>query len=208
MLGQLGYLAVVVAILAETAGVPAPGESSLIAAPVLAAAGKLDIVLVVALAALAAIAGDNVGYLLGRRLGRRILGREGGRWRRHRLAVLERGERFFARHGARAVFIGRWLPVARMTSAWLAGTSRMRWSTFAVYNALGGVTWAVSVGAVAYALGASEARVLVAAGAIVLAAAIAVMLLAARRRRAIPIAGADDKPTIPPLTPGGSHACC
>ncbi len=199
MLVQLGYLALMVAIFAEAAGIPAPGESSLIAASVLAAAGELNIVVVVALAAVAAIAGDNVGYLLGRRLGRRVLVR-GGRWRRHRLALLERSERFFARHGGKAVFIGRWLPVLRITAAWMAGASGMHWRRFAVWNGLGGISWAASIGGVAYGLGASSVRVIAIAAAVVLVAKVAVMLALRRRRAAAPRLDAR------PLSCEGVHA--
>jgi len=160
------------------------------------------VVVVVAVAGVAAIAGDNRGYLLGRRLGRRVLARE-GRWQRHRRALLQRGDRFFARHGAKAVFIGRWPPVARVTSAWLAGASHMPWRTFAAFNGLGGIAWAASVGGAAYALGASGARVLAAAGAI--ATVIAVIVLSSRRRRR---ATAPAKPPTPSITTGGTHVPC
>jgi len=79
---------------------------------------------VLPVAALAAVVGDNLGYLLGRRGGRmRLLAR--GPLHAHRVRLVERGERFFARYGGRAVFLGRWLVFARMTVPWLAGASRM-----------------------------------------------------------------------------------
>src|SRR3954453_7428385 len=88
-------------------GLPPPGETALIAAAILASRGKLDIVAVIALAACAAIVGDNIGYLIGRRGGR------SPRLRAPRLApnaggALAVGEPFFARHGPKAVFLGRW----------------------------------------------------------------------------------------------------
>jgi undecaprenyl-diphosphatase len=100
----------------------------------------------------AAIVGDNVGFLLGRHAGRRLLTRE-GRWLERRRQFLQRGEVFFERHGSKAVFLARWLPGLRVVGAWLAGAHHMRWRTFLLWNALGGVAWAISVGLAAYLLG-------------------------------------------------------
>src|SRR5205085_3701527 len=74
---HLGYAAVALLVGIESSGIPVPGETALITASVLASTGKLEIKLVIAIAAGAAIVGDNVGYLLGRRFGRRLLEREG-----------------------------------------------------------------------------------------------------------------------------------
>lgn len=149
---HLGYIALAGLVGAESAGVPVPGETSLIAAAALAANGHLSIVAVIATAAIAAIVGDNVGYLIGRRGGRWILERPGPFYAR-RVRTLARGEQMFARYGAQAVFVGRWLPVLRFTAAWLAGTNRMPWKRFVVWNGLGGIAWAASIGTLAYLLG-------------------------------------------------------
>jgi membrane-associated protein len=153
----LAYPALFVIVGGESAGVPLPGETSLVAAAILASHGHLSLPLVVAVAAAGAIAGDNVGYALGRRGGRTVLSRPG--WgaatRRH---LLERGERFFERHGAKTVFLARWLPGLRIAGAWLAGTHGMPWRRFALWNAVGGVAWAVSIGTAAYLLGHAAAR--------------------------------------------------
>ncbi len=103
-----------------------PGETSLIAASVLATHdGKIAIVPGIAVAAAAAIAGDNRGFILGRRGGRWLL-RRNGRWATTRRRHFEHGERFFARHGPKAVFFARWLPGLRVAGAWLAGAHDMR----------------------------------------------------------------------------------
>lgn len=149
---SLGYVLVGVLIGGESAGIPLPGETSLIAAGVLAAHGQLEIAAVIAIAASAAIIGDNIGYLIGRRGGRWILTRPGP-WHAKRIAIVERGDAFFTKHGAKTVFIGRWLPVLRITAAWMAGVNGMPWRRFAVYNALGGAAWATSVGLAAYFVG-------------------------------------------------------
>lgn len=163
--GEVGYFAVPAAVAIETLGVPVPAETTLVAAAVLAAQGRMDIAVVIALAAAAAIAGDNAGYLLGRRLGRPAL-LAAGPLERHRRRLFEAGDRFFAAHGAAAVFLGRWVVVGRMVTAWLAGAEHMRWRRFVIWNALGGVAWATSIGLVAYALGSAGARWLAIAGAL------------------------------------------
>jgi membrane-associated protein len=149
---HLGYLALFGLIGAESAGIPLPGETALITAGVLASHGQFHIELVVAVAAGAAIAGDNIGYLIGRTGGRRLLERP-GRLEYHRAEIVKRAEPFFARHGPKAVFLGRWVAGLRITAAWLAGISRMPWRVFLFWNALGGIAWATTVGLLAYYLG-------------------------------------------------------
>jgi membrane protein DedA with SNARE-associated domain len=154
---HLGYLVLAALVAVESIGIPVPGETALIAAGVLAERGQLSIALVIAVAAAGAIAGDNVGYLIGRRGGRALLLRPGPlKERAGRL--LQRGEPFFQRHGPQAVFLGRWFTGLRIAAAWLAGINRMRWRTFLFWNALGGVAWATTVGLAAYVLGPSAEK--------------------------------------------------
>ena len=151
------YAALFGVIAGESAGLPLPGETSLIAVGILASQhDRLSIEIVIAVAATAAIVGDNVGFALGRSGGRWLLTRE-GRWASARLRYLERGELFFERHGSKAVFLARWLPGLRVVGAWLAGAHHMRWRTFLLWNALGGIAWAISVGTAAYLLGHAAA---------------------------------------------------
>lgn len=154
---HLGYVALFALVAAESVGVPLPGETALIAAGLLAHEGRLSIVAVIAVAAVAAIVGDNVGFLIGRRGGRALLERPGP-LEKHRRQLLERGEPFFERHGAKAVFLGRWIAALRIAAAWLAGINRMRWPVFLRWNALGGVAWAASVGLLSYFVGAQVAN--------------------------------------------------
>lgn len=149
---HLGYLILFALVAAESSGVPVPGETALITAGVLANHGQFSIELVIIVAAAAAIVGDNIGYLIGRTGGRRLLERP-GLGERHRRAVLKKGEPFFEKHGPRAVFLGRWIAGLRIAAAWLAGINRMPWRVFAFWNALGGIAWATSVGLLAYFLG-------------------------------------------------------
>ena len=149
----LVYSVLFALVAGESAGLPLPGETSLIAVGALASQhGGISIELVIAVTAVAAISGDNVGFILGRHAGRRLLTRD-GRWLARRRRFLARGEAFFARHGPKAVFLARWLPGLRVVGAWLAGAHHMRWRTFLLWNALGGVAWAVSIGLAAYLLG-------------------------------------------------------
>ena len=151
------YAALFGVIAGESAGLPLPGETSLIAVGILASRhDRLSIEIVIAVAATAAIVGDNVGFALGRSGGRWLLTRE-GRWASARVRYLQRGELFFERHGSKAVFLARWLPGLRVVGAWLAGAHHMRWRTFLFWNALGGIAWAISVGTTAYLLGHAAA---------------------------------------------------
>jgi len=181
---NLGYVGLGVLVGIESMGVPSPGETALVIAAVLASRGKLDIVTVILVAAAAAIIGDNLGYLIGRRGGRRLLTRRGPLHAR-RLQLIEYGDRFFARHGAKAVFFGRWMALVRVTAAWMAGANRMPPRRFFVYNALGGISWAASVALVAYWLGAAGGHILATigtAGAIAFGLVVVLGFLWLRRR--------------------------
>ncbi|HKG43454.1 MAG TPA: DedA family protein [Gaiellaceae bacterium] len=151
-----GLLALFLIVMLESGGVPVPGETALVAAGVFASRGELDIVAVVAVAAAAAIVGDNLGYWIGRTGGRTVL----ERWqllRRRSEGVLPWSEGFFHRHGAKTIFVARFFSVLRVTAAWMAGVSRMRWWTFFFWNAVGGICWAVAVGLLAYFAGQAAA---------------------------------------------------
>jgi len=173
-----GLVLLFVLIAMESAGVPLPGETALITAGVLAARGDMDIVEVIVVAAAAAIIGDNVGYWVGRLGGRRLL----ERWEpleRHAGRVLPWSERFFKRHGAKTIFLGRFFAVLRVTAAWLAGISRMHWWRFFLWNAAGGICWAVLVGLVSYYLGRAAAEAINRYGLIAGVAIVALVVLGA-----------------------------
>jgi membrane protein DedA with SNARE-associated domain len=141
----------------ESFGLPLPGETALIACGVLAAQGTLQIGWVILVAAAAAIVGDNLGYLVARTGGRKLLYRY-RLTRRYAERYLPRAERFFARHGGKTIFIARFVAVLRVTAAWTAGISRMHWVRFLVWNAAGGIAWATGVALVAYYLGNAAAE--------------------------------------------------
>ncbi len=147
-----GYPLLFLAVMAESSGVPIPGETALITAAVLASGGKLQIEFVIAIAAAGAIVGDNIGYLIGRKGGRWLLERP-GRFQGQREQVLVLGEPFFEKHGPKAVFFGRFLLGLRVWASWLAGATNMHWRSFVLWNALGGICWATGIGLLAYFLG-------------------------------------------------------
>jgi membrane protein DedA with SNARE-associated domain len=160
---HIGYPVMFLLVMAESSGVPVPGETALIGGALLASQGKLQIELVIAIAAAGAIVGDNIGYLIGRKGGRWLLERP-GRFHRQRLDVLTTGEPFFERHGPKAVFFGRFVLGLRVWASWLAGATRMHWSSFFLWNACGGICWATGVGLLAYFLGNSAGNAIQAFG--------------------------------------------
>jgi undecaprenyl-diphosphatase len=179
---NVGYPLLFMLVGAESAGALVPGETALIVAAALASQGQLSLPLVIAVAAGAAILGDNIGYLIGRRGLRRLIDRP-GRWAAGRRRLVERGEVFFARRGPSAVFFGRWLPGLRVVTSWLAGADRMPWRRFLLWNALGGIAWATTIGALAYLLGQSASGSLGAIGFVGLGVAVLVYLITRLRRR-------------------------
>ena len=156
---NVGYSLVFALIAVETMGIPVPGETALITAALLAHDGKMNIVALIALAAAAAIIGDNVGFAIGRKGGRRLFELPGP-FHKHRMEALAVGEPFFARHGPKAVFLGRWVAGLRIASAWLAGMNKMPWPRFLFWNALGGICWATSIGLGVYIAGHAFEKVL------------------------------------------------
>ncbi|MFL5843719.1 MAG: DedA family protein [Solirubrobacteraceae bacterium] len=183
-----GIVALFALIAVETMGIPVPGETALIAAGIFASQGHLSIEAVIVAAAAAAILGDNVGFFIGRKYGRRLLMSDRGPFPEHRKKLIALGEPFFEKHGPKAVFLGRWVAGLRITAAWLAGAHHMRWPTFTFWNALGGTCWAISIGLVSYYLGHTAETVFKTAGLAGLGAAallgvVAYTIHRVRRRR-------------------------
>ena len=167
--GSVGYPLLFGLVLGESAGLPIPGESSIMVAAIAASSGSLSIPLVLLIAITAAILGDNLGYLGGRTFGRRVW-TAGSLGRRRRKQWLDDTNVLFEEHGSLAVVVARWLPVARFTVAWLAGIYRMPWRRFALWNALGGISWVLTVGLAAYMIGKTAQNAITALGFVGLAA--------------------------------------
>jgi membrane protein DedA with SNARE-associated domain len=152
VLDQYGYLAVAGFIMLEDFGLPAPGETVLIAAAVYAGAGKLSILLVVLLGVVGAVVGDNIGYAIGYFGGRRLV----LRWGRYVLITeerLDKAESFFDRHGGKIVVVARFIEGLRQVNGIVAGVSSMRWRHFLVYNAVGAALWVAAWSSVGYFAG-------------------------------------------------------
>lgn len=144
----------------EVAGLPfVPGETALIAAGALASQGHGDIVAIIGVAIAAAVLGALCGYAVGRRWGRELLGRWAWFERVSRKGV-ERSQEFFHRHGSKAVFLGRFVPVVRATLGWMAGVGEMRVAGFLLWNVAGAVAWAFLIGLLSYYLGAAVVQAL------------------------------------------------
>jgi membrane protein DedA with SNARE-associated domain len=173
---QHGLPLLFVVVMLESFGIPLPGETALILFGVLASQGNYSIASVIAVAAVAAIVGDNLGYWLIGRLGGRALFRR-NRWlKRWSDSLLPRAERIMQRHGGKTVFFGRFIAILRFTAAWVAGLGRMPWWRFLFWNAAGGIAWATLFGLVAFYGGKAVADAIARYG--LYAAAGAVVLIA------------------------------
>jgi membrane-associated protein len=192
ILGLPGWLVLLVAgsvIFAEDAlfvGFVLPGETVALLAGAAAKIGDASLPWVLVVVVLTAIVGDTVGYEVGRHLGTRVLQLRLFDSRRERV---EDAQRFLARRGGSAVFLGRWIAFFRAVMPFLAGTARMRYPMFLRWNALGGLAWGVTVVLVGWAAGASYARVESSFGRGAAVAAVVVLVAAlvvwrVRRRRA------------------------
>jgi membrane protein DedA with SNARE-associated domain len=147
---QHGLPLLFVVVMLESFGIPLPGETALILFGVLASQGDYSITSVIAVAAVAAIVGDNLGYWVIGRLGGRALFQR-NRWlKRWSDRLLPRVEGIMQRHGGKTVFFGRFVAILRFTAAWVAGLGRMPWWRFLFWNATGGIVWATAVGLVAF----------------------------------------------------------
>jgi membrane protein DedA with SNARE-associated domain len=150
---QYGLWVVFVVVLIEVAGLPfIPGETALIAAAVLASQGHGSIVWTIVLAVAAAVLGAAVAYGIGRRWGRGLL-RLWPWLERVTRSPVHRSDEFFARHGAKAVVLGRFLPILRSTLGWMAGVGKMNIVRFALANVAGAIAWGIAIGLAAYYAG-------------------------------------------------------
>jgi membrane-associated protein len=147
-----GYTVLVAIVFVET-GLFAflPGDSLLITAGLVAAAGHLNIWALNVFLSVAAVAGDNVGYAIGARIGPRLFTREKSRF--FNPAHLERTRRFYARHGAKTIVIARFVPIVRTFAPVVAGVGQMPYRRFVLYNVVGGVGWVLSMTWAGYLLG-------------------------------------------------------
>ena len=187
--GLIGILAIVFAESGLLVGFFLPGDSLLFTTGLLTAGGVLlhqPLWLVCLLVSLAAVTGDQVGYLFGRRVGPRLFRRPDSRlFKQENLA---RAGAFFERYGARSIVLARFVPIVRTFTPIVAGAGRMHYRTFVVYNVVGGVLWACGVTTLGYFLGQvafvrSNIELILIAIVAVSLVPVAVELLRARRGR-------------------------
>jgi membrane protein DedA with SNARE-associated domain len=152
VIGDYGYLAVALGILLEDFGLPTPGETLLITGAILASGGALNIYILLPLAWLGAVIGDNIGYVIGYYGGHRLMLRYGGR-----IGItaerLQYVERFFEHYGGWVIVFARFVVVLRQFNGIVAGTLEMHWLHFVVLNAIGAALWVGFWGMLAYWLG-------------------------------------------------------
>jgi membrane protein DedA with SNARE-associated domain len=152
-IADYGYWAVALALLCENAGIPVPGETTLLLASFLAySEHKLHLGWIIVAGTCAAAVGDNLGYAIGHYGGRRVLERYQSIFRISQ-SSLERGEKLFARYGSLTVFFARFIFGLRIFAGPLAGVLRMPWKAFALFNFLGAAVWVTVIATVGYFFG-------------------------------------------------------
>lgn len=154
LIRTVGYLGVFTIVFLESGlliGFFFPGDSLLFTAGFLASQGFLDIKILIAGCFLAAVAGDSIGYLIGKKLGPRIFTRENSIFfhKKH----LERAQKFYDKHGGKTIILARFVPVIRAFAPVVAGVGTMNYKKFVTYNLIGGVLWAIGVTFAGYYLG-------------------------------------------------------
>jgi membrane-associated protein len=185
--GTLGLFAIVFAESGLLFGFFLPGDSLLFTAGLLASQDALNIAIVLPGCFLAAVAGDQVGYAFGARVGPALFRRPDSRV--FKQEYVEKARHYFERYGSKTIVLARFVPVVRTFAPILAGVGTMRYRTFVTFNVLGGFLWAVGVTLLGYVLGQSipdiDKYLLPVIGLIILAsvAPIALEFLKARRNR-------------------------
>jgi membrane protein DedA with SNARE-associated domain len=151
---EYGYFGVFFGVMLENAGLPVPGETILLAAGFGASQGHFSVPIVMLVAAVGAVLGDNAGYAVGRRAGRATLERY-GRYVFMTPKRLKVFDAFFAKHGDKTILVARFVTGLRVFAALLAGAAHMPWRRFFVFNLTGAVIWSVAITLVGYFFGHS-----------------------------------------------------
>jgi len=213
--GPTAYILVALLVFGEAAvllGFFIPGETAAVVGGVLAGLGVVSLPVMMAVVVVCAIAGDSVGFEVGKRAGPWLLER---RWLKGSAAV-ERTMGMLEHYGGPAVFLGRFVAFARALIPGLAGMSGLRYRTFLFYNAAGGIIWGVGYTLLGYVVGVSFAHILsqvglwslAVVGVVVVAAVVVRTVLRRRERRRLSVElGTIDDPSEggPAATPTGSR---
>ena len=175
---RYGYVALFAGVFLENLGIPVPGETVLLAAGFFCKLGSLRLAVVIPCAIVAAILGDNFGYLIGRKGGRWFIKRHGKR--------LKKVEGYFHEHAARTIFIARFVSGLRVVAAIGAGVARVPWPKFLVFNAAGAIVWGTAIALLGFAFGQSWPLLehwVGGTGLVLIAVAVAVIIVVVLRRR-------------------------
>lgn len=184
---QVGYVALAGLVLGESVGIPLPGSTALLGAGVLAADGKLNIVVICVLGFALTVIGANVAFAIGSKFGAGILTRPGP-FMRHRETLLAKGSPLVQRFGWLAAFANRFVPVLKECGALLVGALGLTWRDFLLWNTPGGLVWVLSHALLGYFLGKTfgvkgSVVAIVVIDVVVVALAFTVKYLRATRRR-------------------------
>ncbi|MFI1995775.1 DedA family protein [Actinoplanes sp. NPDC020271] len=205
ILDRWGYLALAAVMVVESFGVPAPGQTIMVAASIYSSTGRMNIYVVALVSFITAVVGDNIGYWIGLRGGRKAV----HRWGKYIFITperLEKAEQFFARRGNRIVVVARFIDGLRQLNGVIAGITKMPWKQFTLYNAIGAALWVGWWTTVSYLLGSNLVKVMehahrykwFAIGAVVVAVGLYVTLhvrhIRRRRARAAASTPAEENP--------------
>jgi membrane-associated protein len=149
-----GLLVIALIVYAESGmmvGFFLPGDTLLLSAGVLAAQGQFPIELTIAVIALAAVLGDNTGYLLGRTMGKRLFKKKDGII--FRQEYVQRAEKFYEKHGAKTLLIAHYVPIVRSFAPLVAGVGKMNRAQFFIYDLIGAASWAIIITLLGYWFG-------------------------------------------------------
>ena len=154
---RYGYFAVALLVTLEGFGLPLPGETAVVTAAAFAARGSLNVVGVVIATSIGTVLGGSGGYWVGRLGGRGLLVRH-GHWIRLDADRLARTEAYFQRHGAKTVFVARFIALLRIFGSLMAGVAHMPFATFSTVNFAGGLLWAVTFSTLGFVFGKNLSR--------------------------------------------------
>ena len=153
-LGVYVYVGLFFIVFAETGlavGFFLPGDSLLVVAGLFAAAGKLDLMVLMITLSIAAVVGDTVGYFSGRKMGRTLFTRPKSRF--FNPAHIAKAHAFYEKHGGKTIILARFVPIVRTFAPIVAGAAEMTYRSFILYNVAGGLLWVVSMLSAGYFLG-------------------------------------------------------
>ena len=150
--GTIGLFVIVFAESGLLVGFFLPGDSLLFTAGLFAAQGTLSLPLILAGCFVAAVAGDQVGYAFGKKVGPALFRRPDSRF--FKQEYVDKAQHFFQRHGAKTIILARFVPIVRTFAPIVAGVGTMPYRTFVTFNVIGGLLWAVGVILLGYTLGA------------------------------------------------------